>query len=167
MEEVNMSNYGKLKNTILEMLSDGQCCTTSQIAEECQKRGINIDEERSLIYNATFQLSKKGLIKKVGRGLFKQKEAEDTKEEAIDEAISIINRKLDYCSNLNWMRCSDDELKRARSDMNRLLKLADDILQKFPKPSEERTSNKAEALQTSEGEQHEGSDKIEPVKKFL
>ena len=51
-------------------------------------------------------------------------------------------------------------LKRARSDMNRLLKLADDILQKFPKSSKEHTSNKAEALQTSEDGQPEGSDKI-------
>lgn len=155
-----MSDYGELKNTILEILSDDQCYTTSQIAEECQKRGIILDEGRASIYNTTFQLNKKGLIKKIGRGLFKQKGADDTKEEAIDEAISIINRKLDYCSNLNWMRCSDDELKRARSDMNRLLKLADDILQKFPKSSKEHTFNKAEALQASEDGQPEGSDKI-------
>lgn len=44
--------------------------------------------------------------------------------------------------------------------MNRLLKLADDILQKFPKSSKEHTSNKAEALQASEDGQPEGSDKI-------
>ena len=94
-----MQEYNTLKNMILDILSDDECHTTDQLIEECQRRGMNFEGKRTPVYNATFQLKKKGLIVKEEKGLFRQRTPKNLsdnlseKDNGMEDAILIIEKK--------------------------------------------------------------------------
>ena len=128
-----MQEYNILKDMILDILSDDECHTTDQLIEECQKRGLNFEESRTPVYNATFQLKKKGLIEIVSKGIFRRRNLENANDDyyvggnKMEEAILVIERKINAYKDLDWIHFSDDVLMQARTDVKKLLKLADEI----------------------------------------
>lgn len=128
-----MQEYNTLKNMILDILSDDECHTTDQLIEECQRRGMNFEGKRTPVYNATFQLKKKGLIVKEEKGLFKQRTPKNLndslseKDNGMEDAILIIEKRIDRYKKFDWIQCSDEVLMQARAEVKQLLKLAENI----------------------------------------
>lgn len=138
-----MGKYKEVREVIVNALSDKQWHGVDEIQSKCEGEGINLEGGRGPIYNIVYQLKKKGKIEANGMGeyrIFNQ----DTEHIEKGEGESTNNQKNQLIANIesieiylakykkfDWINCSDEELQDARSNVAKLLDLAQKIEKEF------------------------------------
>lgn len=140
-----MGKYKEVREVIINILSDKQWHGIDEIQRKCEEEGINIGGNRGSIYNIMHQLKKKEKIEANGKGEYKvwnqdteyiekrKAELADQQKNQLIESIENIEVYLVKYKNFDWVNCSDEELQCARSNVTRLLDLAQKIEKEFRK----------------------------------
>ena len=139
-----MGKYGEIRKVIMNVLSDQQWHKLDELQIECEEAGITFEGGRGPVYNVTHQLKKKGKIEGNGMGEYKMHvqskeccENEDVagtsknQETQLIESIKTIETYVMIYKNFDWINCSEAELNEARSNVTRLLDLAQTIEKEF------------------------------------
>ena len=131
----------------MNILSDSAWHTTDEILKECEKAEINLNGKRDPIYNIMHSFKKNSKIETSGTGKYRLKPNQNTScEESIqtkhDPFYNFDNKIIDFQNikmlltkyeNFDWINCNDIELQNARKEVNCLLKLSEEIQNKFKK----------------------------------
>ena len=134
-----MGKYREVREVIINILSDKQWHGIDEIQSKCEGEGINLEGNRGPIYNVMHQLKKKGKIEANGMGEYRvwnqdigciekrKTELTNKQKNQLIESIENIEIYLVKYKNFDWINCSDEELQYARSNVTRLLDLAQKI----------------------------------------
>ena len=138
-----MGKYREVREVIINILSDKQWHGIDEIQSKCEGEGINLEGNRGPIYNVMHQLKKKGKIEENGMGDYRvwnqdigciekiKTELTNKQKNQLIESIENIEIYLVKNKNFDWINCSDEELQYARSNVTRLLDLAQKIEKEF------------------------------------
>lgn len=138
-----MGKYREVREVIIKILSDKQWHVIDEIQSKCEGEGINLAGNRGPIYNVMHQLKKKGKIEANGMGEYRvwnqdtegaekrKLEFSNKQKNKLIESIENIEMYLVKYKNFDWIHCSDEELQYARSNVTRLLDLAQKIEKEF------------------------------------
>lgn len=138
-----MGKYKEVREVIINILSDKQWHGIDEIQSKCEEEGIDLEGNRGPIYNVVHQLKKKGKIEANGMGEYRvwnqdtegseKRESEHTNKQKnqLIESIESIEIYLVKYKNFDWINCSDEELQCARSNVTRLLDLAQKVEKEF------------------------------------
>ena len=138
-----MGKYKEVREVIVNALSDRKWHGVHEIQRKCEEEKINLDGDRGPIYNVVHQLKKKGLLEANGMGEYRicKDDTEHAEEKILEpdnyqknqliESIESIDMYLTKYKKFNWINCSDGELQEARSNVLRLLDLAQKIEKEF------------------------------------
>lgn len=130
---MNSSLTAKIKNIILNLLSDHQPHTLYEIKNFTLSNNIPSDKIDSNIQNALFQLKKENpRIESISRGIY-QLSAYDTSYDTnvpaeLENADKIIRKYLEEYLTFKWYDSSDDEIAQARINSKVLFKLRDELI---------------------------------------
>ena len=126
-----MRNGKQIKTIILELLSDGQTHTTSEIHSTVRSKGIKLEEKSTLVRNIMHNLKKENSnLLNPSRGVYQlltEKNTTNDHYKDLNSAIATIEKTLSEYKRFNWYSCSNEELEIARTKVKSLLKLAHTI----------------------------------------
>ena len=141
-----MGKYREIRKVIMDMLSDQQWHKLDELQTKCEETGITFEGGRGPVYNVTHDLKKKGKIEGNGMGEYKMHvqsmeycnkgdvvETSKNQETQLIESIKTIETHLMIYKNFDWINCSEYELNEVRSNVTRVLDLAQIIEKEFKK----------------------------------
>ena len=126
-----------ISSMILTILDEGGEYTTAQLAEECRKRGIELEEnEVGPVYAAVSRLSRTGKVGKNGK-LYSKKMTTDSdnasaKENCGDDTeftrgIKAIEAEIEKYKNFDLLNASDEQISIARKNVKKLKSILNKI----------------------------------------
>ena len=128
---------------LINALSDKQWHGVDEIQSKCEEEGINLKGDRGPIYNVVHQLKKKGKIEANGMGEYRickqsieqvkegKLETSNKQENQLEVSIENIEIYMNKYKNFDWVNCSDEELRDARSNVTKMLDLAKKVEREF------------------------------------
>lgn len=130
-----MGKYKEVRAIVIEVLSDRKWHTTEELQRECEMKGVGLDGERGPIYNIVHQLKIKEIIDSNGAGEYRMREeklnqtANNILEEndELENSIKVIKMSLEKYKRFNWIKCSEEELQKARMNVGIIKELSDEI----------------------------------------
>ena len=139
-----MGKYREVRELMINILSDKQWHKIDEIQHKCEEEGINLTD-KTPIYNVAYQLRKKGKIEANGAGEYRMYE-QDTKyskekipessnsqKNQLIESVENIEMYLDKYKKFDWINCTDEELRDARSNVAKMFGLAEKVKEEFRK----------------------------------
>lgn len=126
-----MTQSKKIKQIILDLLSDYREHTTKEFNDVLATNGIQLEPSSSLLRNVMFNLKKEfPNLENPLRGVYQLKISEKISENntsTLDTSILEIKKAISKYKSFNWYSCSDAELDTARTQVKTLLALANTI----------------------------------------
>lgn len=138
-----MKKYGGIREVILDLLSDREWHIVEEIEKKCEENEIHLNGDRNPVYGAIHRLKKKELVESNGIGKYriKIKEAQTTderennqkdgEEDKMEESIKNIEMCVEEYKNFDWIHCSDEELRKVRIIISKLINLSEKIQKEF------------------------------------
>ncbi len=126
-----MTQSKRIKQLILNLLSDYKEHTTMEFKEVLATNGIQLISSSSLLRNVMFNLKKEfPNLENPRRGVYQLKNSEKATENnysTLDTSVLEIKKAINKYKSFNWYSCSDAELESARTQVKTLLVLANTI----------------------------------------
>lgn len=137
-----MGKYREVREVTMNVLSDRQWHGIDEIQSKCEREGIGLEGDRGPIYNVVHQLKKKEKIEANGMGKYRMSiqnmecveiVGDGSLKNQFAENIEKIEKYLNEYKKFDWVHCANEELQCARSNVLRLLELAQKIEKEFRK----------------------------------
>lgn len=124
-----MSTNQEIRNKVYDILKDYKVHSTEEIRQSCIDAGIITVENAKIVRVVIFNMKKDNSnIVSPSRGKYRLISTEISNFKIdISTAINLIDEKLVEWQNLNWLECSDSELKAVRSQYKELMALSNRI----------------------------------------
>ena len=140
-----MRKYDGMREILLELLGDQRWHTMDEIEKACEEGGIHLNGNRNAIYGTIHRLKEKEVVKTSGTGQYKlsdektkrENKGEDSQKkegdavDMVEENIKNIEKYVKNYKNFDWIHCSEQELREARINVNKLVSLAEQIQNEF------------------------------------
>lgn len=118
------STSARIKEKVYDIVKDYKVHSIDEIKEECIKGGIIDEEKTKLVRVVIFNMKKENEnLVSVGRGKYKLLKENGMKNIEFADAVECIQNKLIEWQGLNWLKCSDAELKAVRAEYKELTDL--------------------------------------------
>lgn len=120
-----MAKHNETKKALMEIFKEREekWYSISELEEICKEDyGLNFDDkkEKNNLYNQLYRFKQDGIII-CNRSLYR------INDRKIDNALQIIEDKIESYKNLKWYSCSDEELEEARSTLQRITDLSSKV----------------------------------------
>ena len=137
-------SYKDIRKVFLESLQNGERYSAEELQDICEG-GMTFEKGRGPIYNIAHKLKENGRIgvdenckyylknlqeNDAGNNQSEKVEAENSE---LKVSIKMIEKYLELYSHFDWVRCSEQELKKAREEVRQLIQLSQNIERKFEK----------------------------------
>lgn len=128
-----MAKHDKFCREFLTILQDGEEHKSDEIVEKCLEKGIDLRNNKRLIYNMASQLRLKGILEEGRRGVYRLKKGqnEGSIDMEVDNYIKKIKKELKKYKNFSWVNCSEKEWKTASVRGKQMIGLANEIIEIF------------------------------------
>lgn len=112
-----MSKMGKIKQMILDILSDGKSHEVKEFSQVALDKGYIQDPLDTAVRNSLHQLiNKNSNIQRLKKGVYimTSKSYYYQNEEGLAQSLNYISKTIEEITTFNWMTCTDTEIAQAR-----------------------------------------------------
>lgn len=120
-----MAKHNETKKALMEIFKEREekWYSISELEEICKEDyGLNFDDkkEKNNLYSQLYRFKQDGIVV-CNRSLYR------INDRKIDNALQIIEDKIESYKNFKWYSCSDEELEEARNTLQRITDLSSKV----------------------------------------